>query len=177
MAYTVPDLNDYLPGEPWTSAKALLVVENPTAIANGDEGAPRVSPAAWGHTALSGSAIGTVLLSDFSAYGGAHIEIKFSNNVVGATSMTLELSADGSTFGTPFTIASVSGNSDGNVSLFVDFTSGDVRSVWQGTGGAGLNSGTTGTFVSDISHVRLVAAGISTTTIAALAFPNAGTVA
>lgn len=44
-SYTTPDLNDYLPGEPLTSAKALLMVENPIAIAEGGTNAPYVQNA------------------------------------------------------------------------------------------------------------------------------------
>jgi hypothetical protein len=40
--YTTLDLNSLLPGEPWTSGKALAVYENPIAIAEGAAGAPRL---------------------------------------------------------------------------------------------------------------------------------------
>ena len=177
MAYTVPDLNDYLPGEPYTSAKALLMVENPIAIANGDDGAPRVSPKAWGHTAISDSVVGTVTLSDFSGYGGAHIEIKYRNNSVGTTSLVLSLSNDGATFGSTAVIADVLANDSGSVSIFVDFATGATQSVWQMAGGAGIYTNSAGVPGADISHIRLFAGGTTTTTIAALAFANAGPVA
>lgn len=177
MAYAIPDLNDYLPGEPWTSAKALLTVENPIAIANGDTDAPRVSPKAWGHTAIADSAVGTVTLSDYSGYGGVHLEIKYRNNAVGTTSLVLSLSNDGSTFGTTAVIADVLGNDAGSVSAFVNFATGGVQSVWGMAGGAGTYSNTAGVPGADISHVRLFAGGTTTTTIAALGFANAGIVA
>jgi len=44
--YTDIALSALLPGEPWTSGKALAVYENPIAIAEGAEGAPRVQAAA-----------------------------------------------------------------------------------------------------------------------------------
>jgi len=177
MAWTTPDLNDYLPGEPWTSAKALLVVENPIAIANGDDGAPRVSPKAWGHTAFTDSAVGTVTLSDFTGYGGAQIEIKYRNVAVGTTSLVLSLSNDGSTFGSTAVVADVLGNDSGTVTLFVDFATGAVPSVWQMAGGAGTYSNSAGVPGADISHIRFFAGGTTTTTIAAQAFANAGIVA
>lgn len=177
MAYTIPDLNDYLPGEPYTSAKALLMVENPIAIANGDTDAPRVSPKAWGHTAAVGSAVGTLTLSDFSGYGGAHLEIKYRNNAVGTTSLVLSLSNDGATFGATAVIADVLGNDSGTVSVFVDFTTGVADSVWQMSGGAGTYSNSAGVPGAGISHIRLFAGGTTTTTIAALGFANAGIVA
>ena len=41
--YTNQDPNTLLPGEPWTSAKALAAFENPEAIAEGAPGAPKVT--------------------------------------------------------------------------------------------------------------------------------------
>lgn len=41
--WTPQDPNGRLPGEPWTSAKALADDENPRAIAEGAEGAPKVT--------------------------------------------------------------------------------------------------------------------------------------
>jgi hypothetical protein len=40
--WTTVDLDTLLPGEPWTSGKALAVYENPIAIAEGAAGAPKV---------------------------------------------------------------------------------------------------------------------------------------
>lgn len=42
-AWTPIDTNNLLPGEPWTSAKANAVYENPTAMAEGASGAPRIN--------------------------------------------------------------------------------------------------------------------------------------
>lgn len=41
--WTTQDPNTLLPGEPWTSAKALAALENPEAIAEGAPGAPRIA--------------------------------------------------------------------------------------------------------------------------------------
>ena len=60
--YTGLTLASLLPGEPWTAGKALAVYENPTAIAEGAVGAPRVQAAA-----MAGSVAGDVLL--FRALG------------------------------------------------------------------------------------------------------------
>jgi hypothetical protein len=46
--YVSVDPNTLLPGEPWTSAKALAAFENPEAIAEGSPGAPRIMSAALG---------------------------------------------------------------------------------------------------------------------------------
>lgn len=49
-SFTELDTNGLLPGEPWTSGKALAVYENPLAMFEGASGAPR----------LHGDAVGTV---------------------------------------------------------------------------------------------------------------------
>ena len=41
--WTTQDPNTLLPGEPWTSAKALAAFENPEAIAEGAPGSPKVT--------------------------------------------------------------------------------------------------------------------------------------
>lgn len=41
--WTNQDPSTLLPGEPWTSAKALAAFENPVAIAEGAPGAPRIA--------------------------------------------------------------------------------------------------------------------------------------
>ena len=41
--WTTQDPSTLLPGEPWTSAKALAAFENPEAIAEGATGAPRLA--------------------------------------------------------------------------------------------------------------------------------------
>ena len=46
--YTDQSTDSLLPGEPWTSAKALACFENPVAIAEGAAGAPRIQAEALG---------------------------------------------------------------------------------------------------------------------------------
>ena len=46
-SYTDQDTDSLLPGEPWTSAKALACFENPVAIAEGADGAPKIQTAAF----------------------------------------------------------------------------------------------------------------------------------
>ena len=176
MAYTVPDLNDYLPGEPLTSAKALLMVENPIAIADGDDDAPRVSPKAWGHKPFIGTAFGTITLSDFTGYGGVFFEVKYSNSSSGSFAMTIELSDDGVTYAASANIAAVAGSSDGSATVFCDFATGAVKAVWFGPSGAGSYDLTAGVPGGDVSHIRITAGGTSTT-MGVLAFANAGIVA
>ena len=46
--YTDQSTDSLLPGEPWTSAKALACFENPVAIAEGAAGAPKIQAEALG---------------------------------------------------------------------------------------------------------------------------------
>jgi hypothetical protein len=58
-SWTNQSTSSLLPGEPWTSAKALAAFENPEAIAEGASGAPRIDPInAMAHQGTAG-AIGT----------------------------------------------------------------------------------------------------------------------
>ncbi len=56
--WTDQSTDSLLPGEPWTSAKALAVFENPVALAEGATGAPRIAtiamtPPAAGSTTIA----------------------------------------------------------------------------------------------------------------------------
>jgi hypothetical protein len=69
--YTTLDLNTLLPGEPWTSGKALAVYENPIAIAEGAAGAPRIKGRALdlylANEAWSTSGVAIIDLDGFQA--------------------------------------------------------------------------------------------------------------
>lgn len=47
-SWTDQDTDSLLPGEPWTSAKALAAFENPVALAEGASGAPKIQAEALG---------------------------------------------------------------------------------------------------------------------------------
>lgn len=47
-SWTDQSTNSLLPGEPWTSAKALAAFENPVALAEGATGAPKIQAEALG---------------------------------------------------------------------------------------------------------------------------------
>ena len=79
--YTEIDVNDLLPGEPWTSAKANAAFENPVAIAEGASGSPLVE-VAWHFleaATLASDGTTVTLTTDISPYrairliGGAAI--------------------------------------------------------------------------------------------------------
>jgi len=61
--YTDIALSALLPGEPWTSGKALAVYENPIAIAEGAVGAPRIDFAAMNEWFSTAGAIGTYVFA------------------------------------------------------------------------------------------------------------------
>lgn len=52
-SWTTQSTNSLLPGEPWTSAKALAAFENPEAIAEGAIGAPVLSTGWHGYNSLN----------------------------------------------------------------------------------------------------------------------------
>jgi hypothetical protein len=56
-SWTDQDTDSLLPGEPWTSAKALAAFENPVAIAEGAAGAPKIQTAAYGANSVNENAM------------------------------------------------------------------------------------------------------------------------
>ena len=64
--WTDQDTDSLLPGEPWTSAKALAAFENPVALAEGATGAPKIQTAAYGNNTVNENAM---KVQQFSASG------------------------------------------------------------------------------------------------------------
>lgn len=177
-AYTTPNLNDYLPGEPLTSAKALLMVENPIAIAEGATGAPRVSPKAQGRKPILASGTTPVNISDFSAYEGVTLHIKARNGSGSSANVSLALSSDGVSFSSSTLIATAAGSSNGTIAVFVDFSTGDLYSAYEFSGGTpGTYNGTAGLPGGTISHIRITDSLGSSVSLSVLTFPSAGEVA
>ena len=56
-SWTSQSTSSLLPGEPWTSAKALAAFENPTALAEGASGAPKIQEAAMDEDSVNRLAI------------------------------------------------------------------------------------------------------------------------
>jgi len=56
-SWTDQDTDSLLPGEPWTSAKALAAFENPVALAEGAAGAPKIQTAAYGAQTVNENAM------------------------------------------------------------------------------------------------------------------------
>ena len=65
-AWTDIETDSLLPGEPWTSAKALAAFENPVALAEGAAGAPKLQKTAFGPKSVNENALN---VEQFSASG------------------------------------------------------------------------------------------------------------
>lgn len=77
-SWTDQDTDSLLPGEPWTSAKALAAFENPAALAEGAAGAPKIQTAAYGANSVNENAMKVQQFSDsgtVSAGGTATVTI------------------------------------------------------------------------------------------------------
>ena len=69
-SYTDQSTDSLLPGEPWTSAKALACFENPVAIAEGAAGAPRISTAAYAANSVNENAMKVQQFTATGTLGG-----------------------------------------------------------------------------------------------------------
>ena len=56
-SWTDQDTDSLLPGEPWTSAKALAAFENPVALAEGATGTPKILTAAYDNSSVNENAM------------------------------------------------------------------------------------------------------------------------
>ena len=81
--YTDQSTDSLLPGEPWTSAKALACFENPVAIAEGAAGAPKIATAAYGANSVNESAMKVELQTRSGTLGAnATTTIEIPGNLV-----------------------------------------------------------------------------------------------
>lgn len=89
--WTEQDPDSLLAGKPWTASKALAAFENPVAIAEGADGAPKIVQKMRASTTM-----GMTTFTDLDDYGGIEfIFSMFSSNFT----VTLEYSTDnGSTW-------------------------------------------------------------------------------
>lgn len=69
-SYTDQSTDSLLPGEPWTSAKALACFENPVAIAEGAAGAPKIATAAYGPNSVNENAMKVQQFTATGTLGG-----------------------------------------------------------------------------------------------------------
>jgi len=94
--WTELDTNGLLPGEPFTSAKALAFFENPVAMAEGAAGAPRIEDAAldtgaattagttWWRLRAAGAAAGAVGTTAFLASTNINDSFNFGDTTAGS---------------------------------------------------------------------------------------------
>lgn len=82
-SWTDQSTDSLLPGEPWTSAKALAAFENPVALAEGATGAPKIATAAYGANSVNENAM---KVQQFTATGtlgaNATVTITIPGNLV-----------------------------------------------------------------------------------------------
>ena len=144
-SYTEPDLNDFLPGEPFTSAKALLAVENPLALFEGAAGAPRIAVS----TAV-GNGTTDFSLSVPDGYTGAIIELKGTADGDDTTKNIRFAVSDnnGSSYASDETIGVGSApavNFNPDFKMFIDFASGAYRYILSNTQEVPLITSASGT--------------------------------
>ena len=81
--YTDQSTDSLLPGEPWTSAKALACFENPVAIAEGAAGAPKIQAEALGPQEVNEPAMRVQQFSESGTVGaGGTATVTIPGNLV-----------------------------------------------------------------------------------------------
>jgi len=168
MAWTNIDPLTLLPGQPWTSAKALGVYNNPIEMAAGASGAPKISSKSVGGLA----AAGTLTFTGLGAFGGIKIEGFIEGTGSPGRTLTLSLSNNGTTFYGATIIVDASG-AFGSFTLYLDFATGGYKIAYiLEPGIPSYASGTiTGSSIA-VTDVRLTAA--FDTRAAVIAYPNGG---
>ena len=127
-SWTNQSTSSLLPGEPWTSAKALAAFENPEAIAEGASGAPKIltaamqPPTAGSNTIRGIQAISATYTSPASS---ANAEL-FEGSIVALVGGTVRVR---STVGTSGTVTSINVQYLKNGVAFATFTSTGTASA------------------------------------------------
>lgn len=151
MAWTELDTNGLLPGEPWTSAKALAVYENVDAAFSGDAGAPRLARKVSFDGSTGTTATHTIPADYLGALG------LVQGNITAASGLIFELSSDGgSSYATGYTFA-VAVDATVDIRFMFDFVSGviDIFDLLSTTGGSPSASVPAG----DVDRFRIRAPG------------------
>lgn len=166
-SFTTIDLNDFLPGQPATSAQGIALYENPLAIAEGASGAPKIAQKSAGGLSASGT-LSFTGLGDFGGvlvHGSVHTD--GSNRI-----LEVSLSDDGTTYGAASALLDDSGIY--RFTLFVDFATGAFKCTHDSIGPTMplYAAGTLAGAGSNVSAIRFTIGG--TSTIAAIVLPNGG---
>lgn len=167
-SFTTIDLNDFLPGQPATSAQGIALYENPLAIAEGASGAPKIAI----KTAGGLSAGGKLTFTGLGDFSGALIHgtvlTDGSNRTLGAS-----LSDDGTTYSTASALLNGTAGPY-RFTLFVDFVTGAFKCTHDSIDPPSpiYAAGTLAGAGSSVSAIRFTIGGAST--IAAIVLPNGG---
>lgn len=169
-SFTTIDLNDFLPGQPATSAQGIALYENPLAIAEGASGAPKIAMKSAGGL----SAGGTLTFTGLGDFGGVlvhgSVHTDGSNRI-----LEVSLSDDGTTYSTASALLDDNGTAGPyRFTLFVDFVTGAFKCTHDSIDPTLplYAAGTLAGAGSSVSAIRFTIGGAST--IAAIVLPNGG---
>lgn len=167
------------PQSPLTSTLVVALAQNPLAIQEGDDTAPRISPRAQGFTSIAGSSSEAALtLSGFGNYDGVKINIMANADSIFGD-IQIQLSTDGTTFTTAVSVSDGGGGVDGglvNALVTIDLSTGAYLSAWGAPATVGSESGTITGFTGDVTHIR-ISTPSGAPSFSALATVSAGIVA
>lgn len=164
-SFTSIDLNDFLPGQPATSAQGIALYENPLAIAEGASGAPKIAQKSAGGL----SAGGTLSFTGLGDFGGVLVHGSVRTDGSSRT-LQVSLSDDGTTYSTASAL--VDGTGQYRFTLFVDFVTGAFKCTHDCPTSPLYAAGTLAGAGSSVSAIRFTIGGAST--IAAIVLPNGG---
>ena len=161
--WTNIDPNTLLPGEPWTSAKALASFENVSAMAEGAVGAPKVQGVALGGVYLGSFALAVPAVTITGMDRMKTIKLESAGGFVGAVGFTLLIafSADGgATFGSNSNVFSVTASGI-VLSSFIDIETGltTTNGLRFTPDAIGVSSSATLTVPTSTNAIRLTSIG------------------
>lgn len=173
-SWTEQSTNSLLPGQPWTSAKALAAFENPKAIAEGASGAPTMEVAWHLLEAKQAANADTVVLfdTDISAYRS----VRLQGGAQSGAANSLQVDVDILINGTWRTVVATSGSiTTVMLDITIDRTDADdfktvTGLVAEKTGGASYDQATGAVYMAinnnsgAATQIRVIATAASFTT-------------
>ena len=166
--YRVIAASEIDPDSPVTANVMTALDSNPTAIAEGASGAPKLAAKFTSFNATAGSNLDITGLGSFK---GALITYTYQNTGVANRTASLEYSSGGGFTGT-ITLLFAAAGTAGMATFFVDFSTGVVRGVHAGGVASSLITGTMAGASDAIVSLRVT--GMTDTAHEALANPNGG---
>lgn len=183
--YTLWDINDYLPGQPLTSAKAISFHENLNAVCEGAAGAPRILPEALNLGVktfnASGSNSATASINDFLPSDYISVTCGAEASAIGTSGGNLDVSIrasndNGATWGAG--VAFVADSITASGSRRYSFTFDIVRSTGgvYGVASVGGSAGVIESFgVSNVNALEFSVTGSGSNQIRGIAKMYGGT--